>query len=715
MAGLVSSESDHAATVSNFHIGFDPVESGDLSQQLLANAASPPSTVSPLSTVSSPSTVSPPSTVTSHDLPIRRRTASPSSFTEVDSIELAQSRSESDAISQVSSEIVGRRHVYWYSPALMTGLFIAGVFFAIGHHLYYDSLNGQEVGHLKRQQWPLRFGNVFAFLVKSCLAASAGIACVQWMWKTLRRSYITIEGIDAAFSAPENLLSLLNWEMLSKIRIGTFLALVIWCIPLAALITPATLSVRSTYQYIETSEKVASLNMSMSKPNGYRRLSQEHFAFLSRFVELRSDTGLGPSHDLARIVSASAATGNIFRIAKPLPGPNMTYQIGLHIPAIKCENSSSAIARNTTVAAVIAARIAKGDQAAGSATLEDFGALDMSLLEYRNESMDAGNLTIGYHTVLIDQGDDDRSVDIRFLLEDAIRLSPHKNQLWIVVADHDDHNGTKPLFLTCTLWNASSLLNISYQDDVQSVQRENFTYVNEVESNLGLGGPNLGQQTYTVFFRAVCKQLTGSVLAFRTPTNAYYLNNTANIKATTLAGASEFESMMHNFNLLTENDREDYSSLNKPLGALIEELSVNTSINLLSDSSLSRLTPAVVTHTQSRNEYSYEYHNLVLAYGLAIFFTLLSIILGWSAVVSNGMSYEYTVSSIIGTSQNPDLADLFRHQTPGAQPLDRQIRKTKLRFGAVAPRLSENSISAGVPGQRAAFGLEGTVSPLQKS
>lgn len=69
----------------------------------------------------------------------------------------------------------------------------------------------------------------------------------------------------------------------------------------------------------------------------------------------------------------------------------------------------------------------------------------------------------------------------------------------------------------------------------------------------------------------------------------------------------------------------------------------------------SSLTPANVTHAQLRNEYFYEYHNLVLAYGLAILFTLLSILLGWSAFISNGMSYDFTVSSFIGTSQNPDV------------------------------------------------------------
>ncbi|MCJ1468134.1 hypothetical protein MMC07_006762 [Pseudocyphellaria aurata] len=370
---------------------------------------------------------------------------------------------------------------------------------------------------------------------------------------------------------------------------------------------------------------------------------------------------------LDRIVSASAATGDIFRIAKPFPWPNMTYQIDLHVPAIKCENSSSAVARNTTAAAVIHSRdsdgaLIVGEMQDGSVPSDfDFGALDMSLLEYHNGST---LLSIGYYA------------------EHKLRTDDNglfRHQLRIVVADHDDDNSTKPLFLTCTLWNASSSFNISYKDNVQSVQRENLIYVNELYErvNEALMGNKLG---YLQFFGIISDQLSGLVAAntSRLPAGVSGVSRIslfgAKIKSTTLAGASEFVSMTRNYG-------ETFTSAN-------------------------------VTHSEPRNEYSYEYHNLVLAYGLAILFTLLSVILGWSAVVSNGMSYDFTVSSIIGTSQNPDLADLFRQQTPGTQPLDRQIRKTKLRFGAVAPRLSGNS--AGLPGQRAAFGLEGTVSQLQK-
>lgn len=57
-------------------------------------------------------------------------------------------------------------------------------------------------------------------------AISVGIACMQSVWRIMRRTYTTIEGIDAAFAMQGSILSFLNWEMMSKVKVGTLIALV---------------------------------------------------------------------------------------------------------------------------------------------------------------------------------------------------------------------------------------------------------------------------------------------------------------------------------------------------------------------------------------------------------------------------------------------------------------------------------------------------------
>lgn len=44
----------------------------------------------------------------------------------------------------------------WASPSIMVSYFTLGIVLALGHHLYYQWLNGQVVGDLTRQQWSLR-------------------------------------------------------------------------------------------------------------------------------------------------------------------------------------------------------------------------------------------------------------------------------------------------------------------------------------------------------------------------------------------------------------------------------------------------------------------------------------------------------------------------------------------------------------------------------
>lgn len=170
------------------------------------------------------------------------------------------------------------------------------------------------------------------------------------------------------------------------------------------------------------------------------------------------------------------------------------------------------------------------------------------------------------------------------------------NQLWVVVADRGEDSSTNPRFLTCKLWNASLSLNITSFDDVQSVRTENFTYINEVQSRAYWFGilefpyqtADIANMMYSAFFWGICEQLTGYVVSSFTSPD-WDLRNKASIKTTTLAGASEFVAMMKNLSdPYSGTPPEDLPSLNRPLSALIEELS------LLTDGYLRHLTPLVL-------------------------------------------------------------------------------------------------------------------------
>jgi hypothetical protein len=52
---------------------------------------------------------------------------------------------------------------YWQSPASMVACFMTGVLVALGHHLYYNSLNGDVLGNIDEQQRKLRLGPSLLF------------------------------------------------------------------------------------------------------------------------------------------------------------------------------------------------------------------------------------------------------------------------------------------------------------------------------------------------------------------------------------------------------------------------------------------------------------------------------------------------------------------------------------------------------------------------
>lgn len=135
--------------------------------------------------------------------------------------------------------------IHWVAPVGMIAFFLFGVSFAIGHHAYYSSLDGTDVRDDESQQWAIRFGTAFAFLVEVPLAAAVSISQTQRAWTTVERKSVSIGGIDSIFAATRDIGSFMSWEMLSRAKLASLLALTCWCLPLSAVVTPATLTVQA--------------------------------------------------------------------------------------------------------------------------------------------------------------------------------------------------------------------------------------------------------------------------------------------------------------------------------------------------------------------------------------------------------------------------------------------------------------------------------------
>lgn len=87
---------------------------------------------------------------------------------------------------------------------------------------------------------------------------------------------------------------------------------------------------------------------------------------------------------------------------------------------------------------------------------------------------------------------------------------------------------------------------------------------------------------------------------------------------------------------------------------------------------------SVITHSP-QNIYVYSPRNLILAYGIAILFTLVGVILGFWCLSVNGGSYSNSFSTVLRTTRNSQLDTLVRtSETTGADPLPHHLGRTKV-------------------------------------
>lgn len=83
--------------------------------------------------------------------------------------------------------------IHWWTPFCMVALFILGLVGALGHHGFYQGLDGQEA---KNQLVRVRIGTGMAFFTKVCLVGSVVLSYKQRIWYSLRRKGMTVSAID---------------------------------------------------------------------------------------------------------------------------------------------------------------------------------------------------------------------------------------------------------------------------------------------------------------------------------------------------------------------------------------------------------------------------------------------------------------------------------------------------------------------------------------
>jgi hypothetical protein len=119
--------------------------------------------------------------------------------------------------------------VNWHRQPMYMVLFaLTGALLALGHHLFYKSLNGTVAGSDRHQQWAHTFGNVFAVLVVTTLAAADKAAYHQYFWTIVRGKSFTLGALDKLFSLTSDPLGFFSLELFKSAPVAAALALICW-------------------------------------------------------------------------------------------------------------------------------------------------------------------------------------------------------------------------------------------------------------------------------------------------------------------------------------------------------------------------------------------------------------------------------------------------------------------------------------------------------
>lgn len=122
-----------------------------------------------------------------------------------------------------------RRKASALSYAALLGSLAIGLVLAIGHDLFYRSLEGKSINSVGlSQQWVSRIGTGLAFLVKTALVNAIVVAYTQRLWRKLRTRAFEVGKVDDLMAAPTNLLSLLNFGAFAHAPDLLFLGMTIW-------------------------------------------------------------------------------------------------------------------------------------------------------------------------------------------------------------------------------------------------------------------------------------------------------------------------------------------------------------------------------------------------------------------------------------------------------------------------------------------------------
>lgn len=140
-------------------------------------------------------------------------------------------------------------------------------------------------------------------------------------------------------------------------------------------------------------------------------------------------------------------------------------------------------------------------------------------------------------------------------------------------------------------------------------------------------------------------------------------------------------------------------------------------LSLLADPQLNIGTNASVPCTRLRrvSKFKYQQTGLWVPYAIVIAISFVCLIIGFQAMVNNGVSSDTVFSRIMTTTRNPTLDRLSVGACLGSDPFPKELERTKLRFGVLdGEHGGEEVWIGGARIEHCGFGTEDEIGPITK-
>lgn len=516
--------------------------------------------------------------------------------------------------------------IHWVTPASVILLFVLGTLSAIGHHFHYAALHDTRVGSETQQRWASWIGSGFSFFTKVTLTAALGISRTQWVWLTLRKKWLTLRGIDAVFGVTSDPTYFTNALMLKRAKAATIIAISMWMIPIAAILTPGTISVD---QFPDTRTfpcSVGSLRFPFDHNSTAIIRSKLDPASILPIVDVAVwSEGLVPpvvrvSQPVMRTLISSAYTGSIGRaISLPAAGSPSATTVGEKCGA-NCSYNIEFLGPSVTCTPFTSWKTVRWDNES------------MFMLERTYYGDAAGNNT------------DSILLGIRSRKEPA-----------------------HPIIIKCR--SSTARYNVEYV-----VVERNFLEpkITKVEPNVLAGlqatakYPDPTYLSQAVLMYAFSKVLYGGIQTGYGTTTAMTLTPLVEIMTKRpMDMGTAVEQLGHKMvvSLVASDLLLDGSAFLLDVTATQDTMCTTTTYNLL---------------------YVYSARTLILVYALAVACALVTTLAGFFALRQNGMASTQTPSSMIRTTRNPTLDEaIVGNYTLGGNTMSDEMEKMELRFGAL--------------------------------